>query len=354
MKKFLLTLSAIVMSAGAFSQITVNSTDLVGWYDQFDQGRDTAVTGIVPGAAGPNQTYNFSGLTSHFTSHVTVTNPVWTDSGYAFPTSSLASRIIDATDDTTWLYMTKNTTGLWIDGLVGELGLAGAGIDGLLLKNDDPELYVNLPLNYNDSYADDAKIDVTEANVTFNGNTYDSVRAVQYHDRSYIVDGWGTATTPLGTFDVLRQRVVDYEKDTVWVYDGSFGWFQALTIEDSTFSYQYWSNDPAAGFPVAELTVDHQDNVEEANWLMVTPLPTSVKEEALTFSVYPNPVQDRMKINSSIIADRISITDITGKVVMTRRQFESGYLNTSGLKSGVYFISLYADDQVKTQKFVKH
>ncbi len=354
MKKILLTLSAMILSIGAFSQITVESSDLVELYDEFDQARDTSVTGITPGAAGANQTYNMAGLSAHHISQITVTNPVWTDSGYAFPTSTLASRIINASNDTTWLYMTKNSNGLWIDGLVGELGLAGAGISGVLLKNDDPELYVSLPLNYMDTYSDDAKIDVTMPDVTVGGTTYDSARAVQYHDRSYVVDGWGTITTPLGTFDVLRQRVVDYEKDTVWVYQFPLGWIQALTIEDSTFSYQYWTDNPSAGFPVVELTVDHLDNVEEANWLMTNPTATSVKENALSFSIYPNPVQDRMKITTSNAIDRISVTDITGKVVLTRQQIESGYVNTSSLKSGVYFVSLYAGDRVKTQKFVKH
>lgn len=76
--------------------------------------------------------------------------------------------------------------------------------------------------------------------------------------------------------------------------------------------------------------------------------------------VYPNPANDNSAVNYTLAEQSevvITITDITGKVVMTSNEGVKAQgvhrteLNTSELSAGTYFISINAGGAVSTQKF---
>ncbi len=82
---------------------------------------------------------------------------------------------------------------------------------------------------------------------------------------------------------------------------------------------------------------------------------TTIEEHAgAVFSVYPNPVKEYITIeNNNRQIDEISIYSISGEKVSVMSKVESGRLNVSELKNGVYFISIKSGKQIKTQKIVK-
>lgn len=72
-----------------------------------------------------------------------------------------------------------------------------------------------------------------------------------------------------------------------------------------------------------------------------------------SFKIYPNPVKDILNIEFKNGINNISIYDVTGRKVVVEKP-ESRTLNISRLKSGVYFIEIETNDNLKLQeKFIK-
>jgi len=68
-------------------------------------------------------------------------------------------------------------------------------------------------------------------------------------------------------------------------------------------------------------------------------------------SIYPNPVNDYLNINSDKKISAISITDLTGKTL-----FEGTNLNkidVNHLPKGLYLIKIKTDNSESIQKFIK-
>ena len=73
-------------------------------------------------------------------------------------------------------------------------------------------------------------------------------------------------------------------------------------------------------------------------------------------SVYPNPSKDvfYIKLNNSAPFD-LHVTDITGKVVYTKKQINSGApfpLQMEAYSSGIYFLQIEANNQRVTRKLI--
>lgn len=72
------------------------------------------------------------------------------------------------------------------------------------------------------------------------------------------------------------------------------------------------------------------------------------------FSVYPNPVINKLNINSTSIVDAVAVYDILGKAVInTTPGIASPTIDMSGLNSGVYLVNVVIGDTSKTLKVIK-
>ena len=72
------------------------------------------------------------------------------------------------------------------------------------------------------------------------------------------------------------------------------------------------------------------------------------------FSVYPNPASEVININSTKMLNAvITISDLTGKVVKTSTiNGLTASVNTSGLNSGIYYVTITEGNSTSTQKVV--
>ena len=68
--------------------------------------------------------------------------------------------------------------------------------------------------------------------------------------------------------------------------------------------------------------------------------------------IYPNPVLDVLTISSSLEIQKLSVIDITGKLVKTQNG-NATTLAVNDLKSGFYFLEITIDGKSETRKFVK-
>ena len=87
------------------------------------------------------------------------------------------------------------------------------------------------------------------------------------------------------------------------------------------------------------------DNFNSGAPLSVNEMSTNKK-----INVHPNPANNILNIDRNIVVTKVSILDITGKVVKTAFQNQ---LNVSDLSSGIHFLKIETKDATYTEKFVK-
>lgn len=75
-------------------------------------------------------------------------------------------------------------------------------------------------------------------------------------------------------------------------------------------------------------------------------LHTAEMNQSLSVSVFPNPVSDRMFIQSeNAQIHAVTLMDIHGKQVLRANNSGSGGIDISGIPAGVYFVQIYPDNQ---------
>ena len=74
----------------------------------------------------------------------------------------------------------------------------------------------------------------------------------------------------------------------------------------------------------------------------------------LGFTLYPNPVQKTLQLqsNSDSTIDQITITDLSGKVILVQTQNTTA-VNVEQLSNGLYFLEIQSGEQKITKKFIK-
>lgn len=72
-------------------------------------------------------------------------------------------------------------------------------------------------------------------------------------------------------------------------------------------------------------------------------------------SLYPNPVQDVLKVanESNSTINSILISDNNGRIVLNATSFENG-IDVSGLQKGIYFVKITTDKGTTNQKMIKN
>lgn len=137
--------------------------------------------------------------------------------------------------------------------------------------------------------------------------------------------------------------------------DGSFLYNWSINASTTSSSwYYYWF------FPVdtvGEWTweASYEGHTETHNFNVTNAL--SISENQLkNTTIYPNPANDLIQINSVKKIIKAEILDVTGKIIKQRHQITQGIktINTSNLSNGLYFLRLEGDfNESKIIKFIK-
>ena len=111
-------------------------------------------------------------------------------------------------------------------------------------------------------------------------------------------------------------------------------------------------------FTVITITsVDSQGNVtessRESDEVCVTTAPDAVVELSTLFNVYPNPVNDKLYIETEVEIDEVVIYDAFGRQQTTDNRQQSSVVDVSNLDSGAYIVMIRTNDGIVTKRFVK-
>lgn len=97
------------------------------------------------------------------------------------------------------------------------------------------------------------------------------------------------------------------------------------------------------GFSANGIRIDNVELMSEG---------TSVAENAISFEVYPNPVENTLLINSDVEIENVSIVAMNGAVIYEGAYGKNG-IDVAVLKSGVYFVNIEKGNETITRRFVK-
>lgn len=216
----------------------------------------------------------------------------------------------------------------------------GTGIPG---KSDTIDVQYELPMNYSDSWVSNSY-----TNIDLNP-TFDAIyRRYQY--RNSIVDGWGTITTPFGTFDALRV------KSLVSAVDSFYLGFTSTWIELPTpdqVEYQWFTNGQKV--PIFEVTTTDLGGNETITGIRFKDkFRTFASTETYEFDgrLFPNPVESELNIIFNVIPNQLEIYDMQGRLVHAEIPTESSLvIDTEEWLPGMYVLQLTEDQKVSTSKF---
>ncbi|KAF5032397.1 hypothetical protein DSECCO2_617710 [anaerobic digester metagenome] len=150
------------------------------------------------------------------------------------------------------------------------------------------------------------------------------------------IDGWGSVTTPYGTFDALR--ISSYSEIHDSLYYEAYG--MGFPMDRTETEYKWYAH----GYSIPVLQVIFRDGMSASS--SVTYIDTlrnlSLSEQQnVNISIHPNPASDAVYIdvNKNQFPLDMVIFDMAGREVLSSK-ISDNRIDVSGLPKGVYCISL--------------
>lgn len=194
-----------------------------------------------------------------------------------------------------------------------------------------PEIQFNIPTpivltNVNDS---NVTATIAQINYTLNTNGYDAVVEIRYQAGTFF-DSDNPFTTRVITTAVNNTTATNYNYTLT-----------GLT-PNTTYSYQFGAVTQNAG---------GIETGENAAFTTTAPLGLNDNKQRLNFSMYPNPANNILNIDSENELKSVEIYSLLGQKVLLST---SKTVNVSGLSKGIYMVRVEdKNGAVATQKLVK-
>jgi len=228
-----------------------------------------------------------------------------------------------------------------------------ASINGIPLpiKFDNPDVLYRFPLEYGD-------VDSSASHFQFGVDDFGFLLIDR--KRKNTVDGWGTVTTPFGTFDVLRIKSDVHEFDSIYVDSLQMG----IPLDRYYTEYKWMAKGQKE--PVLQITADFTGGLVVTYRDSVRMIYDAVDEhvsENKSLTVYPNPAYDALQVEFELNKSaefELNLYDMTGRKMYTEsrdhavkgRNKKTINLQKAALKEGAYLLEVKAGDQHLTEKII--
>jgi hypothetical protein len=349
MKKYLFSVSFLLVGLCLSAQITITQADLPVLGAQILIHSDTIVTQPVYDhfQTDTNFLWNPLPVTQHESVLYVVSDPTASPYSAVFPTSNYMLHIPGY-----GLYFMKSSpTELIVLGLVDSMSLSTPTV----IPMQQPDTVMVFPLNYNTTYSSLSSFDVKAYYGQLMGTFLaDSIRIKNISDATAIVDGWGTLVHPDGNLNVLRESKTILSKDSIWVRLQSFGMWVLATQNDSIkIEINYHAN--GFGLPVFTVRADGDSLVKEIDWIY-NPVTSAEFTEGPLFAVFPNPSSDFVTLSTIRgEAETVEIFDLSGKLVYSASARKDLNIDVSSWMPGMYVIRWNKGNaKIAETKFIKN
>lgn len=213
---------------------------------------------------------------------------------------------------------------------------------GIPFASDTIERLYKLPLTYGD-------IDSSRAYTSFDLNPIYDAQLKQYVQHYSEVDGYGSITTPYGTFNCLRVHHIIEELDSVYVsISGGAGTWYELPLP-TKHVYEWWTNnedipllriETNESFGIQTITsTQYKDNISVG---------IQSFETAVNLEISPNPSSTEVNFSQQI--DHLNMYTATGALVLSKENVSM--INVSSFPKGVYLLEITLKGKKKQERLV--
>ena len=237
------------------------------------------------------------------------------------------------------------------DSAIGLVGLA-INVEGndIPVPSDTIETKFVLPLNFGDAYN-------SRGYTYLNMNPIFNLIWIQYRQRSSSVDGWGTITTPFGSFDCLRVKHEITETDSVLIDFAGTGnpiWIE-LPVPPSVDYEWIAKNELAPILSIRTTNAGGNETVTQIKYRDIyLGLDAGINENTLNLKIGPNPVNNTLLINGLNEETPYQLLSLEGKVIQTGTvNHMNAKINVSELKTGIFLIHIGEGTQKFTKRIIK-
>lgn len=345
-------LAAVLLTSGfASAQITLNTSDFADGGDtvRMSSATDPAIDFLSTGA---NYTWDFSSLTAESQVLKNFNDLSGTSVLMQFLFGGFAPPKYQATNYTASNDLPLDQFGSFLPINISEVNAVSKNsadsitsigfsivADGteVPFKSDTIETRYKFPANFGDVYSSRGY-----TNLDLNP-LFDAIW-IQYRQRNSNIDGWGSITTPFGTFDALRMRHDIQEQDSLYI--GQFGQWIELPVPVTTI-YEWWATGELE--PVLRITTtDFNGNVNVSGIEFrdsYDPLIAATPELISDVNVYPNPAKDELNLDGFAVGSSYVVVSADGKLVKSGNiDFSSQILSLDDFQSGSYVLFVKNSD----------
>jgi len=287
-----------------------------------------------PGPEGPNQTWDFSNITSTFTSSPRAVSPGSTPYAGEFTEATIAFAQTEANDS---FIFSQISTSEFLNVGIGDQPEGG---NELIIHYTDAVKLLKYPFSFSESYTDNYYA------------SYSMMEGMTTHTHGTAIvtaDAWGSVTTPTGTYNTLRIKRERTFTDSVWVS----GIFISATTRTQT-DYEWYTS--TSHTPVVSISVTGDGTTATYR----TDYISGVEEQQLPdvqVSIYPNPVTDHITIQAEKKIINIRLISANGRLLneipLTTPDYQQS-VDFNKYPKGIYFVELRFDKGATvTQKIIK-
>jgi len=331
MKKITLAMVAVTaLSFSAKTQITVNTSNMPVVGDKFIWVYDSSGTVTSPGASGASQTWNFNTMNAKSPDTINVVTTGSTPYAAKFPGAGMAFKLSQGTSE--YEYVTTTASDFQFNGVT-----LYNSTYGQIFYNMNPVWnFYALPATYKTKWGGVYR---SIMKTPYAGTGYDSIGIIEHGIYSDSIDSWGNITTPVGTYNSLRDKHIEKDIDSTMIHStASHTWVTVnVSVAHDNF-YSWYSN--TADYFIAEVMMDSLDvNVTGVQWLKNAPAGineiTSTSGKTL---VFPDPAHDAVNIQlTNGINGNIKIMDMSGRMLENKPFTGRIQIETSHYPTGMYF-----------------
>jgi len=334
-------------SLSSSAQITITSSDMPSSNDTFRVSMGIAFTGMDETASGANYSWDYSQLTAASQTIDTFVSVLTTglynfyfalNSTFALKSNTPPVSLVALTINYEYDFFKKATSAYVSTG-------SGASLNGfpLGLVNNPRDTLYRFPLNFNDHGSCSSAFNVSVPTLGYYGGQKTRVDTV---------DGWGTLTTPYGTFPVLRVKSVINETDTIHIDTLGFGF---AIPRPEAIEYKWLGT--AKGIPLLQVNTSFGvvTQIIYRDSIRFNPVAVNaIENKKVDFNIYPNPASDKVVIEYDLNREsEVSafIFTMTGEKIYSSspvkkqpgKQFLPIDLSGKNISSGTYLVKLNVD-----------
>ncbi len=219
----------------------------------------------------------------------------------------------------------------------------------LPITADTIDVLFEFPMTYQDNWTSNSFL-------SFDLNPAFDAKFKRHQNRVSEVDGYGTIITPYGSFDCIRVKSTLSYIDSFYfdlLGTGNASWFGIPTQPDIHYRW-IAKNQKVPIFSVNVNSVFGNETITKVEFRDSYGVANIQKFDNSSINIYPNPATDNIFITEIKEFEKLVITDINGKQILSETLDLKNTLNVnaSEWKPGVYIIRLMNNEKSISKKVI--